>query len=295
MIYTIGAGAASRYGSGSGSDQKMRLLAAPAPQHCFQYRYWVLIFSIHHRPPVYFCLFVCFFRFSVRSFTVNYRMAAELGELNFIFQNENQSIYSRDSSCRAVWSIPDFNLMMKSNKEFHEPQFRFSSRLSGLPPVVSCWISCRPRVRHRNGYYVQIKVALHPHSGSSIPGRLEVSIGVLNVDGLAHIWETFVDASTSSHQEDRVFTAYKSVSDLTRRETDYLKPDGSLTILVNLRCLDWGPDSSPITAASQIDNLFDVMLVDKFVDVGRGSILLVFQDGEQLCHTFPIEARNSTV
>jgi hypothetical protein len=32
MIYTIvGAGAASRYGSGSGSYQMMRLLAAPAP------------------------------------------------------------------------------------------------------------------------------------------------------------------------------------------------------------------------------------------------------------------------
>jgi hypothetical protein len=29
-------GAASRYGSGSGSDQKMRLLAAPAPQHWFE-------------------------------------------------------------------------------------------------------------------------------------------------------------------------------------------------------------------------------------------------------------------
>jgi hypothetical protein len=31
------AGAASRYGSGLGScfDHKMRLLAAPAPQHCF--------------------------------------------------------------------------------------------------------------------------------------------------------------------------------------------------------------------------------------------------------------------
>jgi hypothetical protein len=38
MINTIvGAGAASRYGSGSGSDQMMRLLAAPAwaPQHCY--------------------------------------------------------------------------------------------------------------------------------------------------------------------------------------------------------------------------------------------------------------------
>jgi hypothetical protein len=34
MLNTIvGAGAASRYGSSSGSDQKMRLLAAPAPQH----------------------------------------------------------------------------------------------------------------------------------------------------------------------------------------------------------------------------------------------------------------------
>jgi hypothetical protein len=30
----VGAGAASRYGAGS--DQKMRLLAPPAPQHCWQ-------------------------------------------------------------------------------------------------------------------------------------------------------------------------------------------------------------------------------------------------------------------
>jgi hypothetical protein len=32
----VGAGAASRYGSSSGSDQMMRLLAAPAPQHWSQ-------------------------------------------------------------------------------------------------------------------------------------------------------------------------------------------------------------------------------------------------------------------
>jgi hypothetical protein len=31
----VGAGAASRYGSGS--DQKMRLLAAPAPQHWYEH------------------------------------------------------------------------------------------------------------------------------------------------------------------------------------------------------------------------------------------------------------------
>jgi hypothetical protein len=31
----VGAGAASRYVSGSGSNQMMRLLVVPAPQHCF--------------------------------------------------------------------------------------------------------------------------------------------------------------------------------------------------------------------------------------------------------------------
>jgi hypothetical protein len=36
----VGAGAASRYSSSSGSDQKMRLLAAPAPQHwCVSIKY----------------------------------------------------------------------------------------------------------------------------------------------------------------------------------------------------------------------------------------------------------------
>jgi hypothetical protein len=33
IVGAVGAGAASRYGSGS--DQKMRILAAPAPQHWF--------------------------------------------------------------------------------------------------------------------------------------------------------------------------------------------------------------------------------------------------------------------
>jgi hypothetical protein len=38
----VGAGAASRYGSGS--DQKMRLLAAPAPLHCYKVSQYFLIY-----------------------------------------------------------------------------------------------------------------------------------------------------------------------------------------------------------------------------------------------------------
>jgi hypothetical protein len=53
-MFTVGAGAASRYGSGSGSDQMMRLLAAPAPQHRFLDTIMVyLIFLIHLK----YCLF----------------------------------------------------------------------------------------------------------------------------------------------------------------------------------------------------------------------------------------------
>jgi hypothetical protein len=42
----VGAGAASRYGSGS--YQMMRLLAAPAPQNCFSVKEWC-IFRIHFK------------------------------------------------------------------------------------------------------------------------------------------------------------------------------------------------------------------------------------------------------
>jgi hypothetical protein len=49
-----GAGAASRYGSGS--DQKMQLLAAPAPQHCFLLSVIVIpghpVVDIQYRPSV---------------------------------------------------------------------------------------------------------------------------------------------------------------------------------------------------------------------------------------------------
>jgi hypothetical protein len=46
MFNTItGARAASRYGSGS--DQKMRLLAAPAPQHWFSVAHFRLLYLVY--------------------------------------------------------------------------------------------------------------------------------------------------------------------------------------------------------------------------------------------------------
>jgi hypothetical protein len=44
------------------------------------------------------------------------------------------------------------------------------------------------------------------------------------------------------------------------------------------------------------ENLCKAMLLDKFVDIGAASsVLLVFSDGEQLCHTFPLAARENSL
>jgi hypothetical protein len=34
-------------------------------------------------------------------------------------------------------------------------------------------------------------------------------------------------------------------------------------------------------------------MVDNFFDMKLGSILIIFEDGEQKCHTFPLAARNA--
>jgi hypothetical protein len=64
-----GAGAASRYGSGFGScsDQKMRLLAAPAPQHCFipTARYTYKAFSV-----CFYAYFLAYLLFIIWGFSV---------------------------------------------------------------------------------------------------------------------------------------------------------------------------------------------------------------------------------
>jgi hypothetical protein len=59
---TVGAGAASRYGSGF--DQKMRLLAAPAPQHCFKYlKASFLIAADIFYKPIFIFVFQCLVMF----------------------------------------------------------------------------------------------------------------------------------------------------------------------------------------------------------------------------------------
>jgi hypothetical protein len=52
------------------------------------------------------------------------------------------------------------------------------------------------------------------------------------------------------------------------------------------------PAACPAAVAPRRKNFFEGM-VDDFVDLKLSSVLIVFKDGEQKCHAFPLAARNA--
>jgi hypothetical protein len=50
------------------------------------------------------------------------------------------------------------------------------------------------------------------------------------------------------------------------------------------------PATAPVPAPTAPKNLFKDM-VDHFADMKLSAVLIVFRDGEQKCHTFPLAAR----
>jgi hypothetical protein len=81
-----------------------------------------------------------------------------------------------------------------------------------------------------------------------------------------------------------------------------LMPGGTLTIYVEIKILpSWATvvhgslqNVDPVQPAQALTpkNTFEDM-VDNFFDMKLGSILIIFEDGEQKCHTFPLAARNA--
>jgi len=77
-----------------------------------------------------------------------------------------------------------------------------------------------------------------------------------------------------------------------------LMPDGTLTIYIQIKILPSKAtvvhgslqDAAPVSVTGK--NVFADM-VDSFVDVKLGSILIIFQDGKQKCHAFPLATRNA--
>ena len=78
------------------------------------------------------------------------------------------------------------------------------------------------------------------------------------------------------------------------RLPDRLMPGGCLVVHVELEIiLDTFAVASLVTSPLQQEDLQHTML-DTFVDIGPSSVVLVFEDGELRCHTFPLAARYGT-
>ena len=83
---------------------------------------------------------------------------------------------------------------------------------------------------------------------------------------------------------------------------DRMFPDGTLHVYFKIMH-NYEPSvlKSTITKGTQqlgqpTENLFSSMADSSFVDIGpSSSVLLVFEDGEQRCHTFPLAARHGLV
>jgi hypothetical protein len=80
----------------------------------------------------------------------------------------------------------------------------------------------------------------------------------------------------------------------------YNLPGGQLTLIVKAKIWLWPEGLEKTRPNGQLEHgeesgesLSDIML-DNFVDIGGSSVLLVFQDGEQQCHTFPLAAREDS-
>jgi hypothetical protein len=95
-----------------------------------------------------------------------------------------------------------------------------------------------------------------------------------------------------------------------RSSSERLMPDGTLTICFEIKIFpslatvshrivqenvvptNPAPAAFPAAVAPSRKNFFEGM-VDNFVDLKLSSVLIVFKDGEQKCHAFPLAARNA--
>jgi hypothetical protein len=201
---------------------------------------------------------------------------------------------------QTSWSIADFRLLTET---FAQDKSMESNQVAFKLPSVSeeaatITINCYPNVRPTMDDHqrVLMRSSLQFSSRES-DWNFSMSIGLPNKDGV----EEYQKKTTGIAIYD------KDVSlRLDRQKVlNILQPDGSLVIIVKVTCVfvvtpvvfdKTGPifDHQQMQEGQQLpgkESLSTTML-DNFVHLGAASVLLVFQDGEQLCHTFPLAARN---
>jgi hypothetical protein len=123
-----------------------------------------------------------------------------------------------------------------------------------------------------------------PLSSSSVIG---IELGHLDKDGTLVVWE-----EVKSEDSEMVFAWYRWHDKLEQLPNDQL--------IINARfCLSLDADEAFTKRVKsqqeqqkhqRVVNIYQDMVEQQYVDIA-GNVLLVFEDGEQKCHTFPLAVR----
>jgi hypothetical protein len=209
-------------------------------------------------------------------------------------QSEYIPVYKR------TWAIKDFPTLMEYSGSTNGADYlsgdslKISSRSSGKKWEfqLKCWPNWESNVHLR----------VFPVKNTTIDGSVYASVAfkLLEKEGghkllkdVVHNWwdkdESINCDVQASHQ-------------MLKDSADQLMPCGVLTICVEIQILPSIQTmnrseltTKPVSPAKKMkssnkENIRKTML-DNFVDIGPSSVILVFEDGEQRCHTFPLAAR----
>jgi hypothetical protein len=164
---------------------------------------------------------------------------------------------------------------------------------------LSCLLNDNEDNRVRGGgLHIRMTATLRmSHAGTA--WKTTLSIGLLNKDGVELFPRDFTARNGCSNEISLKLGRLQVLGD---RE-GILHPNGRLVIIAKVTFFTWSPEivseKRPLMAPKQLAegavaarlHHQNLNMLDNFVDLGAASVLLVFQDGEQLCHTFPLAAR----
>ena len=210
-----------------------------------------------------------------------------------------------DMHYRIAWSIKDFPKCYLRNDPYPCPKFYFETESLPVQPSAlgECRFSCffqlsevgwPDKVTDGKKGSIQLGIGLDN-------SYVFITMGLLDRDGN----ELEISSGRQRQDEDGYFKANISRAWL-KDSADRMFPDGTLHVYFNIRDDQKTGIKSTITKGTQpqeeqqlgqpTENLFSSMADSSFVDIGpSSSVLLVFEDGEQRCHTFPLAARHGLV
>jgi hypothetical protein len=216
-------------------------------------------------------------------------MASAMSELERRMAQADLSLSSKSNKryYDIVWTIEDFSTLMGNRLYNSEPigTKQLSINLPGQSAPTVFNIVCCPRLIVNFQGRVGVGIFLEqPLSSSSVIG---IELGHLDKDGTLVVWE-----EVKSEDSEMVFAWYRWHDKLEQLPNDQL--------IINARfCLSLDADEAFTKRVKsqqeqqkhqRVVNIYQDMVEQQYVDIA-GNVLLVFEDGEQKCHTFPLAVR----